>query len=129
MRSTCATLLLSGFLVLAVSCAGQDIDRRLQPIVPRRRVALVICNRIYQRTPLKNPVNDATDVATRLRELGYEVTLRTELGRRAPYFLLIMRKRLLGFDVPTKSYRDCFHPTQREGSYEGVVPGSISTRR
>jgi hypothetical protein len=36
-------------------------------------VALVIGNGAYANTPLKNPVNDARDVAQALRELGFEV--------------------------------------------------------
>jgi len=40
------------------------------------RVALVIGNGAYQRlSPLKNPVNDASDMAEALRKLGFEVTL------------------------------------------------------
>ncbi len=39
-----------------------------------KRVALVIGNSAYQHTaPLRNPSNDATDMAAKLRELGFEV--------------------------------------------------------
>lgn len=41
-----------------------------------RRIALVIGNGAYRSAPLKNPVGDANAVATSLRQLGYEVTLR-----------------------------------------------------
>ena len=46
-------------------------------IVPpvRRRLALVIGNSSYDVGRLRNPVNDATDVSTMLRELGFSVTL------------------------------------------------------
>ena len=41
-----------------------------------RRVALVIGNSAYPTAPLKNPVNDAHDMASTLRSLGFEVILR-----------------------------------------------------
>ena len=40
-----------------------------------RRVALVIGNGAYPTAPLKNPVNDASDMAAALKRLGFEVTL------------------------------------------------------
>lgn len=43
---------------------------------PGRRVALVIGNGAYPSAPLKNPVNDARDMASALRGLGFEVILR-----------------------------------------------------
>jgi uncharacterized caspase-like protein len=43
---------------------------------PVRRVALVIGNGAYPSGPLKNPVNDARDIAAALRNLGFEVILR-----------------------------------------------------
>ena len=41
-----------------------------------RRVALVIGNGAYPTAPLKNPVNDARDMAAALRSLGFEVIAR-----------------------------------------------------
>lgn len=38
-----------------------------------RRVALVIGNGNYAASPLKNPVNDAHDIAGALRDLGFDV--------------------------------------------------------
>ena len=43
---------------------------------PERRIALVIGNAAYPTAPLKNPVNDARDMATALRSLGFEVIER-----------------------------------------------------
>ena len=40
-----------------------------------RRVALVIGNGTYQANPLRNPPNDAEDVAAALKDSGFEVTL------------------------------------------------------
>jgi len=45
-----------------------------------RRVALVIGNGAYKAGPLKNPVNDARDMASTLRSLGFEVILRENAG-------------------------------------------------
>ena len=44
--------------------------------VTGRRMALVIGNASYDVGPLKNPVNDATDVAAALQRLGFTVTRR-----------------------------------------------------
>ena len=44
------------------------------------RYALVIGNSNYDFAPLKNPVNDATDVARNLRKLRYKTTLATDLN-------------------------------------------------
>ena len=49
----------------------------------QRRVALVIGNAQYQNTtPLRNPVNDATDMAAALSGLGFEVVFGTDLDYR-----------------------------------------------
>jgi uncharacterized caspase-like protein len=46
------------------------------------RHALVIGNSAYDRKPLKNPVNDARDMAAALERLGFDVLLRTDVGQR-----------------------------------------------
>jgi formylglycine-generating enzyme required for sulfatase activity len=46
------------------------------------RVALVIGNSNYQAASLRNPVNDAHDIAVRLRELGFDVLERKNLTTR-----------------------------------------------
>lgn len=48
-----------------------------------RRIALVIGNGAYNNSPLKNPVNDAIDMASALRKLGFSVTLKTNANQRA----------------------------------------------
>ncbi len=47
-----------------------------------RRIALVIGNGAYKSAPLRNPVNDATDIADALRKLGFSVVLRTNADQR-----------------------------------------------
>jgi len=46
-----------------------------------RRVAMVIGNSAYEVAPLKNPVNDAHDMAQALTELGFEVIYRENLNK------------------------------------------------
>jgi len=46
------------------------------------RLALVIGNSTYQNAPLKNPSNDATDMAVMLKRLDFKVTLKTNATRR-----------------------------------------------
>ena len=47
-----------------------------------KRVALVIGNSNYAESRLKNPVNDATDIAQRLSELGFDVMKYTDINRQ-----------------------------------------------
>lgn len=42
------------------------------------RTALVIGNGNYTDGRLKNPVNDATDIATALKSMGFIVTLKKD---------------------------------------------------
>ena len=46
------------------------------------RVALVIGNSHYKNVPLKNPVNDATDISASLRRLHFDVQLATDADKR-----------------------------------------------
>ena len=48
-----------------------------------KRVALVIGNAAYPGAgALKNPVNDANDIAAKLKKLGFDVTVRTDMRYR-----------------------------------------------
>lgn len=46
------------------------------------RVALVIGNANYKTSPLANPTNDATDIAAKLKALGFDVTLKTNATQK-----------------------------------------------
>ncbi|MCK9196699.1 MAG: caspase family protein, partial [Syntrophales bacterium] len=46
---------------------------------PERRTALVIGNGAYEGSRLKNPVNDAVDMAAALKELGFTVVLKKDV--------------------------------------------------
>ncbi len=90
MKLKCRTALFAGvaLAMFAVSCAAQQVGRRVspsapKPITPGSQKALVIGNDSYSSRALHTSVNDATDVAARLGEFGYQVVLRTNLGRRA----------------------------------------------
>ncbi|MBU1229860.1 MAG: caspase family protein [Proteobacteria bacterium] len=61
-RTLCAVLIL---LVLTAVSVRAD--------TPQHRLALVIGNSAYESSPLKNPVNDATDMANMLKGMGFEV--------------------------------------------------------
>ncbi len=47
-----------------------------------KRVALVIGNGAYVNSPLRNPVNDAEDIASMLQRLGFEVIRKTNANRK-----------------------------------------------
>ena len=68
--------------VFVLSSALFAQDRRIQPIVARKQVALVIGNAAYSNGPLTNSVRDAEAMAAKLRQLGYDVSLITDAGRK-----------------------------------------------
>jgi hypothetical protein len=68
---------LIGRLLLVFVCCGTT---QAQP--QENRVALVIGNSAYKQAPLRNPSNDARDMAVKLRSLGFTVIERNNLGIR-----------------------------------------------
>jgi uncharacterized caspase-like protein len=71
-RGTTATVA----LLLALLCTGAGAQSS------QARVALIIGNGAYQFDKLRNPVNDATDVADALKPFGFKVILRTDATQR-----------------------------------------------
>jgi hypothetical protein len=67
-------------LSYATAASGQAEPVTIDPF--NNRHALVIGNGAYRTAPLKNPVNDATDMASALRSVGFKVTLGNNLGVR-----------------------------------------------
>ena len=63
------------------------------------RTALVIGNGAYRDAPLKNPVNDARDMAAKLRELGFQVIERLDADRPS------MRQGLREFEQRLRQQR------------------------
>jgi len=55
------------------------VVNRTNEAASEQRIALVIGNSAYINSPLKNPVNDAKDVAKKLRALGFDVIERNNL--------------------------------------------------
>lgn len=78
----------SAYIALVLAGAALAQDRVLdhpsfgQPGQTDARIALVIGNANYASAPLKNPVNDATDMAAALRAVGFQVTLGTDWTKR-----------------------------------------------
>ena len=52
---------------------SSSISQSAISVSKERRVALVIGNATYKVNPLKNPVNDSTDIARSLRSVGFDV--------------------------------------------------------
>lgn len=71
----------------------------------RPRVALVIGNGTYRAAPLRNPPGDADAVATTLRALGYDVTLRQNTRLRD----LVEALRDFSVRAPSASVRMFFY--------------------
>ena len=63
-------------------CAALLFPLAAAPAMAAGRTALVIGNSAYPTAPLKNPVNDATDMAAALKRLGFDVTLLTDATMR-----------------------------------------------
>ncbi|HEC84947.1 MAG: hypothetical protein DRR08_26025 [Candidatus Parabeggiatoa sp. nov. 2] len=64
------------YLAIALLIGGYSFS------VTAAQIALVIGNSNYEHEPLKNPANDAADVAYRLKRLGFDVIFRLNLSRR-----------------------------------------------
>jgi carboxyl-terminal processing protease len=84
MRRVVAT---SASLLLAFGSATALAQRTLEPkvaapVLAEKRVALVIGNAAYERSPLRNPVNDARAIADRLQRLGFTVVRRDNMKAR-----------------------------------------------
>lgn len=87
------------------------------PALAERRVALVIGNSTYKSVPaLTNPRNDAEDIANALRDLGFEVMMRTDVEKNAIRPLLKEFSRLVaGADTALVYYAG--HALQYRGRY------------
>jgi uncharacterized caspase-like protein len=73
-----------------------DADRPAA-LAEHRRVALVVGNSTYQHAPtLENPKNDATDMASSLRRLGFQVIAGLDLDKAA-------------FDGKIREFTDALH--------------------
>jgi uncharacterized caspase-like protein len=83
-RPTARPPWLAAGLIVACLAAAPALAQRTVPAAPaEHRVALVIGNGTYPTAPLRNPVNDARDVAAALKSAGFQVALHENLGLRA----------------------------------------------
>ncbi|MEK7262169.1 MAG: caspase family protein, partial [Pseudomonadota bacterium] len=89
-RSWFRAAALCAAVLLPLAAHAADKDRNLAVAKPadsapvkEQRVALVIGNSSYKSAPLKNPANDAADIARALRGLGFQVTLKQNQSRDA----------------------------------------------
>jgi hypothetical protein len=69
--------LLAGLLLPAAALAVSTTTAVAEP-----RTALIVGNATYSWGPLRNPLNDAGDMAAALRAAGFEVILRTDADQR-----------------------------------------------
>jgi hypothetical protein len=74
------TVLVSSFLFFIASVTPFAEDRGIKVHV--ERLALVIGNSAYQTAPLKNPINDAEDMAATLKKLDFKVILQKDADHR-----------------------------------------------
>ena len=66
-------LILVVFFSVWLDCSAADASKK---------VALVIGNGAYPSAPLRNPANDAKAIAAKLRELGFDVQLKTDASQK-----------------------------------------------
>jgi uncharacterized caspase-like protein len=75
-------ILLAAWLGIA-SAAESQRNLGVAPANAEKRVALVIGNAAYPGAgALKNPANDANDIAAKLRKLGFDVIVRTNVRQK-----------------------------------------------
>jgi len=78
-----------------------------------KRIALVAGNADYDIFPLINPVNDATDIAAKLKKLGFEVVLLTNKTKKQLELALDNFDNKKGYDVALFFYAG--HAVQYKG--------------
>ena len=67
-------LLIGGLCLIAPDAVSQTAPPESHP-----KLALVIGNKDYRHSPLQNTLNDARDMAAKLRALGFSVSLKENL--------------------------------------------------
>jgi len=78
-RAVKIILLMLAFIALQAHASdGRNLGVK-ESVSAANRFALVIGNGAYANSPLKNPVNDAKDMAKKLRGLGFDVIERNNL--------------------------------------------------
>jgi len=81
MRAALARItVLAAFALLCLSLGGSALAPAQAAPAGEERIALVIGNGAYREAALKNPVNDARDMAALLKTQGFNVTLKLNAG-------------------------------------------------
>ncbi len=78
-----AALFVTQIMCLAQAQSNRQLDRESKNDTTQSRTALVIGNGGYADSQLRNPVNDAGDMAQALRSVGFEVLAYTNLDQNA----------------------------------------------
>ncbi len=91
-----------------------DPQKESTPTKIKKRVALVIGNANYKFAPLKNPVNDAKDMAKVLKELEFDVIYEKNASRELMLAAINQFQEKLGKDVLGLFYFSG-HGIQHEG--------------
>jgi len=82
-----ARIIVMLFAAMCLPFIADSNDRTIKRNKPtgtsEKRTALVIGNSKYAESPLKNPANDARDMAKTLEELGFDVIHRENAGKKA----------------------------------------------
>ena len=96
---------------------------------PDKRLALVIGNAAYRISPLANPVNDAADVAAKLKKLGFEVIMqKNETKEQMDRAIDDFGRQAKGYDVALFFYAG--HALQYNGkNYLIPVNASLQEER
>ena len=89
----------------------------LAPALAAPRLALVVGNGAYEQVgALANPLNDAADMARRLEEIGFEVTLATNLDRAKMYAAVRnLRRRAREAEASVVAFFYAGHGVQVDG--------------
>ena len=89
-----------------------------------KRMALVMGNAAYLISPLVNPVNDATDIAAKLKKLGFEVILcKNQTKEQMDRAIDDFGKQAKGYDVALFFYAG--HALQYNGK-NYLIPVNVS---
>jgi hypothetical protein len=67
---------------LCILLFGASVGTSATKAPPDRRIALVIGNGKYVKSPLRNPPNDAADIAASLKKLDFDVRRLINVGQR-----------------------------------------------
>lgn len=101
-----------------------DTSPQQTQTISKKRVALIIGNADYKFAPLNNPVNDAEDMKTSLKKLGFDVIFLKNANYESMDLAIKNFKKKLGNDIIGLFYFSG-HGVQYEGM-NYMIPADIS---